>query len=84
MSSETSQDAIRDLAYHKWEQAGCPDGDGVRFWLEAEHDLLANPSIPTNTNLDATIEELEASFPENDGPPLKLAKAGGSSRKRAG
>lgn len=84
MSSDSSQDAIRDLAYQKWEQAGCPDGDGVNFWLDAEHDLQSAPSIPTNTDLDATIDELEVSFPENDAPPIKMAKAGGSSRKRAG
>jgi hypothetical protein len=28
-------------AYHKWEAAGRPNGDGVRFWLEAEQQLAA-------------------------------------------
>ena len=27
-------------AYSKWQTAGCPDGDGSRFWLEAEQELL--------------------------------------------
>jgi hypothetical protein len=27
-------------AYGKWEAAGKPDGDGTRFWLEAEQELL--------------------------------------------
>jgi hypothetical protein len=31
---------IRLRAYLKWEAAGKPDGDGSRFWLEAEEELL--------------------------------------------
>jgi hypothetical protein len=31
---------IHLLAYHKWEAAGRPSGDGTRFWLEAEQELL--------------------------------------------
>lgn len=30
---------IRELAYLKWERAGCPPGDGVNFWCEAEAEL---------------------------------------------
>jgi len=29
---------IRHLAYSKWEGAGRPLDDGVRFWLEAEQE----------------------------------------------
>ena len=32
-------DEIRLCAYRKWEQAGKPTGDGVRYWLEAEQEL---------------------------------------------
>jgi hypothetical protein len=32
---------IREAAYHKWEAAGCPCGDGVEFWLQAEAELTA-------------------------------------------
>jgi hypothetical protein len=28
-------------AYKLWETAGKPNGDGVRFWLEAERQLTA-------------------------------------------
>ncbi len=35
------EEAIRSLAYHKWIEAGCPDGDGVVHWLEAERQVLA-------------------------------------------
>ncbi len=34
--------AIRELAYHKWEAAGFPEGDGFDFWLEAEREVRAN------------------------------------------
>jgi hypothetical protein len=30
---------IRSRAYSLWEKAGCPEGDGVEFWLEAEKEL---------------------------------------------
>lgn len=31
-------EAIRTRAYYKWVEAGCPPGDGIRFWLEAESE----------------------------------------------
>lgn len=33
---------IRELAYTKWEAAGCPCGDGVEFWLAAEAEPLGD------------------------------------------
>jgi hypothetical protein len=30
---------IQLCAFHKWEAAGKPTGDGVQFWLEAEKEL---------------------------------------------
>jgi len=35
-----SADDIRLTAYRKWADAGMPAGDGVQFWLEAEHELM--------------------------------------------
>lgn len=39
---------IRAAAYQKWEAAGCPCGDGVEFWLQAEAELKSanRPSKP--------------------------------------
>jgi len=31
---------IHVRACQKWREAGQPPGDGSRFWLEAEHELL--------------------------------------------
>lgn len=35
-----SEDDIRLYAYQKWENAGKPAEDGIRFWLEAEREVL--------------------------------------------
>jgi hypothetical protein len=37
---QASEDEIRLCAYHKWEKAGKPPGDGVQFWLEAEQESI--------------------------------------------
>lgn len=34
-----SQEAIRIRAYERWESAGRPEGDSLRFWIEAEREL---------------------------------------------
>jgi hypothetical protein len=36
-----SEEEIRVRAYQKWEAAGKPAGDGMRFWLDAERELKA-------------------------------------------
>ena len=33
--------AIAKLAYEKWNARGCPDGDDLRDWYEAEQEVLA-------------------------------------------
>jgi hypothetical protein len=42
--TDAHQEAIRLLAHGKWEAAGCPAGDGVDFWLEAEREVNAEQS----------------------------------------
>lgn len=37
---------IRELAQSKWLAAGRPEGDGMRFWLEAEQELLHERAWP--------------------------------------
>jgi hypothetical protein len=37
----STAEAIRLFAYRKWESAGKPSGDGIEFWLEAEHELAS-------------------------------------------
>ncbi len=40
--SAPSDEEVRVAAYHKWLSAGCPPGDDMRFWFEAERELRAN------------------------------------------
>lgn len=39
-STPPIEEAVRIGAYYRWDAAGRPAGDGVRFWLEAEQELL--------------------------------------------
>lgn len=39
VESELSPEAIRENAFSKWQAAGCPSGNDIGFWLEAETEL---------------------------------------------
>ena len=41
-SANICQEEVRTRAFLKWEAAGCPQGDGILFWLEAESELQAS------------------------------------------
>ena len=43
-------DEIRHAAYLRWIAAGCPEGDGVVFWLAAESEL-SQPAVAPTTKL---------------------------------
>ncbi len=45
---------IAELAYHKWQADGAPQGhDGKKYWLEAEQELTkADVTLEEITNLD--------------------------------
>jgi hypothetical protein len=48
MTEKTLENEIRDLAYSKWEDAGCPetsDEERNRFWYEAEQEILSIKKI---------------------------------------
>lgn len=55
MASSELQQAIREAAYHKWEQAGRPHGDGLEFWLESEQEIQGRPQSDSDT--DAEIHD---------------------------
>ena len=41
-----TEELIRERAFQKWENAGCPCSDGVEFWLQAETELAAENQRP--------------------------------------
>jgi hypothetical protein len=84
MSNDSQEHAIREKAYAKWEQAGCPSGDGIHFWLEAEKEFQLTEATGTALDTPAPKASVASSFRAVDPPPLKLNKGAGQSRKKAG
>lgn len=46
MTPHLRDKAIRAAAYSLWEKAGRPEGDGVEFWNQAEHEFWNPPQQP--------------------------------------
>lgn len=40
-TTKPCEESIRQRAYEQWQAAGCPEGDGVEFWLEAEREVAS-------------------------------------------
>lgn len=62
------ENEIRDLAYSKWEAAGCPETtieERNRFWYEAEQQVLKPIVVPeiSQESLDEVAIILEKSWP---------------------
>lgn len=36
--AKENMEILQTAAYFKWEKAGCPEGQDVKFWLEAEQE----------------------------------------------
>lgn len=83
MTSASQEQAIREIAYSKWEQAGWPAGDGMNFWLEAEQEVLDQEQCHSACD-DDSIQASSSPSLVCDPPPLLLAKVKANSRKRAG
>ena len=41
---------VQEMAYYKWQHAGCPDGQDLRFWLEAELEWVEYYYVPDREN----------------------------------
>jgi len=42
-SAVSLEDKIREQAYYRWIENGCPHGDDLSHWLAAEQQVLATP-----------------------------------------
>lgn len=89
MVSDSREQAIREIAYHKWEQAGQPICDGITFWLEAEQEFLGQPPCEESTccseltDSDMIPESPPAKSSSVPPPPL-LSKVKANSRRKVG
>lgn len=57
LAREPSEDAVRDYAYHLYEQGGCAPGHDVENWLEATHCLKALNTVDSSrSGLDQKLK----------------------------
>jgi hypothetical protein len=66
-SSGASAESISRRAYELWEQEGRPDGNDLRHWLQAEHELSGTSSASTAGGYTDTPQ----SRPSTDSRPLQ-------------
>lgn len=43
---EAARKQVREMAFFKWREAGCPDDDELTFWLEAEREWIQYCYVP--------------------------------------
>jgi len=52
--AEHRYEEISLLAYHLWQQAHCPPGEDLKFWLQAEEQLFGKHAPQSATKAKAT------------------------------
>lgn len=62
---------VREIAYQRWKDAGEPEGESLRFWLEAESE--ASEQQREDAELDEVLKE---SFPASDAPAGSISTVG--------
>lgn len=43
MTKQITEQMIREAAYFLWEKAGCPEGSGEEFWIQAHVQFFGEP-----------------------------------------
>jgi hypothetical protein len=51
---EAAKQAVRELAYDKWQRAGCPEDSALHVWLEAEFEWIEYCYVPDRYPAGAT------------------------------
>jgi hypothetical protein len=68
-----AQEEIQRNAYFKWQNAGCPEGDSMRFWREAEYEWIEFNYVPDRA-VEFATKSREAAAEKNQ--PRTLARSG--------
>jgi hypothetical protein len=45
VSYEELKERIKNLAYYKWQESGCPTGQDKNFWIEAENEVIGQHNV---------------------------------------
>lgn len=59
MDVQMSEEQIRTLAFHLWEQEGSPDGRADEYWEKARQQLGLGGEAQDGKTVDATGTETE-------------------------
>ena len=78
---------ISQLAYHLWRQAGCPSGQDLKFWIEAEQLTAAklrgeNQLAASSGNVRRNETPTKASNPSKTAAKRASQPSGNNSSKR--
>lgn len=78
---------ISQLAYHLWRQAGCPSGQDLKFWVEAEQLTAAklkgqSQLAASSGNVRRTETASKASNPSKTAAKRASQPSGNGSSKR--
>lgn len=69
---ESLRQQIRELAYKKWENAGCPWGQDREFWLEAEEELFGKDALKNGGYVLKGIHKNVMVCPLNSENPVEV------------
>jgi hypothetical protein len=65
MDALESRVDVQLAAFHRWEAAGRPNGNGVQFWLEAEKQVAANDETSGRGNSQDADRHSEIRHPHS-------------------
>lgn len=60
MTKQVTEQMIREAAYFLWEKAGCPDGSGEEFWLQAHVQFFGEPKSEKKTSTKTAAKKTTA------------------------
>lgn len=80
---EHRYEEISLLAYHLWQQAHCPPGEDLKFWLQAEEQLFGKRAPQSSAKTKTAAAPKPAAKPAARSAPAPAAKARAKSMSKA-